>query len=161
MIRYRSIASAPAARPDLLSLGADPTTPAASTQIAELARTLTFDCGDMVGPDLSDYSTVLAADDLDSIRSALGRQTVDIVGRGAGATLAAVYADRYPGRVGAAVLDGPADPSVTPEKQAAAAAAANEKALACFAAACQTFPGGCPLGADPVGSVRGPGQNPG
>ena len=44
-------------------------------QIAELARTLTFDCGDMVGPDLSDYSTVLAADDLDSIRSALGRQT--------------------------------------------------------------------------------------
>ncbi len=139
---------------DLLSLGADPTTPAASTQIADVARTLTFDCGDMVGPDLSDYSTVLAADDLDSIRSALGRQTIDIVGRGAGATLAAVYANRYPGRVGAAVLDGPADPSLTPEKQAAAAAAANEKALVSFGAACLTFPGGCPLGADPVGAVR-------
>ncbi len=139
----------------LLALGADPTTPAASNQLAELARTLTFDCGDMVGPDLSDYSTVLAADDLDSIRSALGRQTVDVIGRGAGATLAAVYADRYPGRVGAVVLDGPTDPSVTPDKQAMAAAVANEKALASFAAACQTFAGGCPLGADPVGAVRG------
>lgn len=138
----------------LLSLGTDPATPAASTQIAGLARTLTFDCGDMVGPDLSSYSTVLAADDLDSIRSALGQQRIDIVGRGAGATLAAVYANRYPGRIGAAVLDGPADPSLTPDKQAAAVAAADEKALASFAAACPTFDGGCPLGADPVTAVR-------
>ncbi len=139
---------------DLLSLGADPTTTAAGTQLADLARTLTFDCSDMVGPDLSDYSTVLAADDLDSIRSALGRQTIAIVGRGAGATLAAVYANRYPGRIGAAVLDGPFDPSLSPDKQANTAAAANEKSLVSFGAACQTFTGGCPLGTDPVGAVR-------
>jgi pimeloyl-ACP methyl ester carboxylesterase len=75
------------------------------------------------------------------------------MGRGGGATLAAVYADRYPGRVAAAVLDGPADPSLTPDKQAAAAATAYQKALVSFASACQTFTGGCRLGTDPVGAV--------
>jgi pimeloyl-ACP methyl ester carboxylesterase len=107
----------------------------------------------MVGPDLSDYSTVSAADDLDSIRSALGARTLDLLGRGAGATLAAVYADRYPGRIGAAVLDGPSDPSLAPGKQAQATAMADERSLVSFAAACGTFSGGCPLGADPAAAV--------
>ena len=42
-----------------------------------------------------------AADDLDALRAALGaRTTLTLIGQGFGATLAAVYADRYPGRVG-------------------------------------------------------------
>jgi len=139
---------------DLLSLGPDPATPAAARLLADLSRSLTFDCGDMVGPDLSDYSTVLAADDIDTIRAAIGVSKIDFLGRGFGATLGAVYADRYPGRVRAAVLDGPADPSLTPDKQAAAIAAASEKALLAFGAACQTFTGGCPLGSDPADAVK-------
>ncbi|QNK79292.1 alpha/beta hydrolase [Nakamurella sp. PAMC28650] len=139
---------------DLLSLGADPTTSVAAALLAGLSRSLTFDCGDMVGPDLSDYSTVLAADDIDTVRAALGVARLAFLGRDFGATLGAVYADRYPGRVAAAVLDGPSDPSLTPDKQAAAAALADEKALTSFAAACPTFTGGCPLGADPAAAVR-------
>jgi pimeloyl-ACP methyl ester carboxylesterase len=139
---------------DLLSLGADPTTSIASTLLTGLSRSLTFDCGDMVGPDLSDYSTVLAADDVDTVRAALGVERIAFLGRGFGATLGAVYADRYPGRVASAVLDGPSDPSVTSEKQAVAAATADEKALTSFGAACATFSGGCPLGSDPVAAVK-------
>ncbi len=138
----------------LLSLGADPTTTTAAALLAGLSRTLTFDCGDMVGPDLSDYSTVPAADDIDTVRAALGVRTINVVGQGFGATLGAVYADRYPGRIGAAVLDGPSDPSLPVERQAALTAAAQQKALLSFAAACQTFAGGCPLGGDPAGAVK-------
>lgn len=137
----------------LLAPGADPTTPVAAGRLADLSRTLTFDCGDVVGPDLSDYSTQVAADDLDTIRAALGVGRLDFVGRGFGATLGAVYADRYPGRVRAVVLDGPDDPSSTAAQQAAAAAAAYQAALVSFAAACQTFTGGCPLGAAPAATV--------
>lgn len=139
---------------DLLSLGADPTTPVASRVLAGISRSLTFDCGDMVGPDLSSYSTVPAADDIDTVRAALGVRRLAILGRGFGATLGAVYADRYPGRVAAVVLDGPSDPSLTSDKQAVAVAVAVERALASFAAACPTFSGGCPLGSDPVAAVR-------
>jgi pimeloyl-ACP methyl ester carboxylesterase len=140
---------------ELLAPALDPSESTTGTQLTELSRSLTFDCGDMVGPELSDYSTVLATDDLDSVRAALGRQQIDFLGQGFGATLGAVYADRYPGRVAAAVLDGPADPSLTAEKQALAVAAAQEQALASFAASCPTFAGGCPLGTDPAGAVRG------
>lgn len=139
---------------DLLAPALDPSTSTAAAQLTELSRSLTFDCGDMVGPELSDYSTVLAADDLDTVRAALGSNGISFLGQGFGATLGAVYADRYPGRIRAAVLDGPADPSLTPDKQAQAVAAAQQQALSSFAAACPTFPGGCPLGTDPAGAVR-------
>ncbi len=139
---------------DLLAPALDPSAAAAGTQLTELSRSLTFDCGDMVGPELSDYSTVLAADDLDTVRAALGTARIDFLGQGFGATLGAVYADRYPGRIRAAVLDGPADPSLTPDKRALAVATAQEQALSSFAAACPTFSGGCPLGTDPGGAVR-------
>lgn len=139
---------------DLLAVGADPTTTVAAKLLADLSRNLTFDCGDLVGPDLSDYSTVQAADDLDSVRSSLQLSRINFLGRGSGATLGAVYADRYPGRLGAVVLDGPGDPSLPPDKRALAMAAAGERALSSFGAACPTFAGGCPLGADPVGAVR-------
>ena len=138
---------------DLLSLGADPTTSVAATLLAEVSRQITFDCGDMVGPGLSDYSSIPAADDLDTVRAALGVEKIDLLGQGFGATLAAVYANRYPGRIGAAVLDGPSDPSLTAQKQATLSAAAQEKAFASFGAACATFNGGCPLGTDPVKAV--------
>jgi len=139
---------------ELLAPALDPSESSAGTQLTELSRSLTFDCGDMVGPELSDYSTVLAADDLDTVRAALGSQRIGFLGQGFGATLGAVYADRYPGRVSAAVLDGPADPSLTADKQALALATAQEQALSSFATSCPTFPGGCPLGADAAGAVR-------
>jgi len=138
----------------LTSLGVDPTDPAAASTLAELSRSLTFDCGDLAGPDLSLVNTTGAADDLDALRAALGSSTMTLIGRGFGATLAAVYADRYPGRIGAAVLDAPADPLDEPDARAAAVAVAAEKSLDALAASCPGFEGGCPLGPDPRAQVE-------
>ena len=101
----------------LMTLGVDPTEPASATALAELSRSLTFECGDLAGPELSRVNSTAAADDLDALRAALGTPTLTLIGQGFGATLAAVYADRYPGRVGAAVLDAPADPLRGPRRQ--------------------------------------------
>jgi len=137
----------------LLTLGIDPTESASAAALAELARAITFECGDLAGPELSQINSTLATDDLDALRDALGQTTLNLIGRGFGATLAAVYADRYPGRVGSAVLDAPADPLEQLDARAAAVAVAAEQALDTFVASCPEFEGGCPLGSDPKATV--------
>ena len=138
----------------LTSLGADPAAPGAATAIAELSRSLTFECGDLAGPELSLVNSTTAADDLDALRSALGEQTLTLIGQGFGATLGAVYADRYPGRVEAAVLDAPNDPLAEMDVTATDVANAAEQALDDFAARCPSFAGGCPLGDDPRTTIE-------
>ncbi len=138
----------------LMTLGIDPTESASATALAELSRSLTFECGDLAGPELSTVNSTAAADDLDALRSALGASDLTFIGQGYGATLGAVYADRYPGRLGAAVLDAPADPLDDLDARAAAIAVAAEESLDAFAAACADFDGGCPLGNDPRGQIQ-------
>lgn len=138
----------------LASLGVDPTEPAAAAALADLSRSLTFECGDTAGPELTSANSTTATDDLDAVRDALGQQKLTIIGQGFGATLAAVYVDRYPGRVAAAVLDAPADPLQDPAARAAAVATAAERSLDTFAASCADFAGGCPLGEDPRAEVE-------
>ena len=138
----------------LASLGTDPTESDAAAALAALSRSLTFECGDVAGPELPSVNSTIATDDLDAIRDAMGQDELTLIGRGFGATLAAVYADRYPGRVAAAVLDAPADPLQALDARAAAIAGAAETALDDFAAGCQSFASGCPLGADPRAEVQ-------
>lgn len=143
--------------PDLTgvtTLGADPAPAAAAQALADVTRSITFECTDAGGPDLPLVNSTEAADDLDHLRAALGADRLTLLGRGFGATLGAVYADRYPARVQAAVLDAPANPLDTADARATAVATAAEQALDRFAAACPTFDGGCPLGADPRAAVE-------
>ena len=137
----------------LLGLPADPGQPAAANAVAELTRTLTFDCGDEAGPSLTAFTTVAAADDLDTVRAAVGTPAWSFLGRGFGATLGAVYADRYPGRVTAMVLDAPHDPAQAADVRAQAIAAGAERAFDAFAGGCRALSGGCPLGDDPRATV--------
>ena len=130
----------------------DPRTAAA--QIDELAKAVTLNCSAEAESNLTRYNVTSAADDLDSLRSALGADTLNLLGTGFGATLGAVYATRYPGRVGRLVLDSPGNPLAASADAAASSAAAAEEALKAFAAQCQTFAGGCPLGPDPVGVLQ-------
>lgn len=138
----------------LMTLGVDPTEPVAAAALADLARSLTFECGDAAGPELSRVNSTAATDDLDALRSALGQQTLTLIGQGFGGTLAAVYADRYPARVGSAVIDAPADPLNALDVRAAAIAVAAEQSLDAFAASCPDFQGGCPLGAEPRAAIE-------
>lgn len=137
----------------LLTMGGDPTSPAAAALLTEQSRELTFQCGDEIGPDLTAVNTTTAADQLDAVRSALGGGGLRLLGRGWGATLGAVYADRYPGTVAAMVLEGPADPRAGAVDRLTAVAATAENTFDAFAAACRARPDGCPLGDDPRARV--------
>ena len=136
------------------NLGADPAEPRAAQALADVTRSITFECTDAGGPGLSLVNSTEAADDLDHLRAALGTDRLTLLGRGFGATLGAVYADRYPARVQSAVLDAPSNPPDSADTRATAVAVATEKALDTFAAACPTFAGGCPLGDDPRAAVE-------
>jgi pimeloyl-ACP methyl ester carboxylesterase len=133
----------------LVASDADPSAGQAAERMQNTARQLTFDCTDNVGPNLSSYDTTAAADDLDNLRAALGTATLNVLGQGYGATLGAIYADRYPGRVGRMVLDSPDDPLAAPDERAKARAAALDTALDEFSRSCADFAGGCPLGDQP------------
>jgi pimeloyl-ACP methyl ester carboxylesterase len=76
--------------------------------------------------ELEHYGTDAAADDLDSVRQALGHERIDIFGLSYGTLLGLRYDQRFPGRVRAMVLFG----TVTPEARVPSGhAPAGERAL--------------------------------
>ncbi len=60
--------------------------------------------------DLTQYTTTVAADDLDEVRGTLGYSTINLAGSSYGTTAALVYVRRHPDRVRAAFLVGVATP---------------------------------------------------
>ncbi|MEL6891986.1 MAG: alpha/beta fold hydrolase [Actinomycetota bacterium] len=69
-------------------------------------------CVDATGPLAEFLAAPYSVADMESIRSALGESTLDFLGYSYGSILGALYADRFPDRVGAFVLDGVTDPDV-------------------------------------------------
>jgi pimeloyl-ACP methyl ester carboxylesterase len=67
-------------------------------------------CQQNSGELLKFVDTTSAARDIDQIRLALGENTISYLGYSYGTELGAVYADRFPTRVRAVVLDGAVDP---------------------------------------------------
>lgn len=93
------------------------------------------------------------ARDLDRIRQALGVTTIDYYGLSYGTVLGTVYADLFPHRVGAFVLDGAVDVGADLVTQADEEAPAAEHALDDLLVSCSAQ-GSCPLGPDPVAAYR-------
>lgn len=85
---------------------------------------------------LRHVGTNSTAEDVEGIRIALGEERLTFIGHSAGTLLGAVYADRYPQRVRAFVLDGPIDPSLTLDQMTLAQANGFEAALRSFFAWC-------------------------
>jgi pimeloyl-ACP methyl ester carboxylesterase len=85
---------------------------------------------------LRHVGTNSTAEDVERIRIALGEEKLTFIGHSAGTLLGAVYADRYPHRVRAFVLDGPIDPSLTLDQMTLAQANGFEAALRSFFAWC-------------------------
>ena len=56
--------------------------------------------------DPTQYGSVLAADDLEAVRAALGYRRLDVYGGSYGATLAQIYLARHPRSVRTVTLDG-------------------------------------------------------
>jgi pimeloyl-ACP methyl ester carboxylesterase len=94
-------------------------------------------------------TTTTSARDMDQLRAALGVEKIDFYGTSYGTALGSVYAQLFPHRVGAMVLDGAVDANLSLVSDAEADAPAIETALTHALQSCTSMPG-CPLGADPL-----------
>jgi pimeloyl-ACP methyl ester carboxylesterase len=69
-------------------------------------RQATLACLEKFGPRVRFYTTSIAVDDLDKVRSALGYARIDLYGSSYGTRVAELYMRRYPQATHAVVLDG-------------------------------------------------------
>jgi pimeloyl-ACP methyl ester carboxylesterase len=98
-------------------------------------------------------NTVDTARDMDRIRQALGLTTISYYGLSYGTALGTVYADLFPHRLAAMVLDGAVDVNASLTQQADQEAPAAEQSLDHLFATC-TPSSACPLGRNPRGFFR-------
>jgi pimeloyl-ACP methyl ester carboxylesterase len=113
-----------------------PTKPEDQQILADAYKSVGDACLRWSGDLLRHVGTNSTAEDLERIRIALGEEQLTFIGHSAGTLLGAVYADRYPQRVRAFVLDGPIDPSLTLDQMTLAQAKGFEAALRSFFAYC-------------------------
>lgn len=85
-------------------------------------------------------ATEYTARDMDAIRDALGDEKLTYFGYSYGTFLGAVYADLFPDRIRALVLDAAVDPSITAQDDSKNQAAGFESSLNAFLAACEIEP---------------------
>ncbi|MEV4006313.1 alpha/beta hydrolase [Actinomadura sp. NPDC049753] len=98
---------------------------------------------------LPHVGTADAARDLDMVRAAVGDERLNYFGISYGTWLGGSYAHQFPARVGRAVLDGAVDTRLGRADLALQQAAAFQRALGGFGAACARLgKKGCPLGTD-------------
>jgi pimeloyl-ACP methyl ester carboxylesterase len=92
---------------------ADPDTPEGLAAMAAAVALRAEACSERYGSYLGALGTVQVIQDMDAIRRALGERKVRFLGQSYGTRLGAVYAQRYPERVRAMVLDGSMAPVST------------------------------------------------
>jgi pimeloyl-ACP methyl ester carboxylesterase len=107
-------------------------------------------CEDKMGKEfLANIGTNNVAKDLDSMRKALGEEKLTYLGYSYGTRIGATYAEQYPDKVRALILDGAVDPNADPTEANVRQAAAFQKAFTDYATDCAKDPS-CPLGTDPA-----------
>lgn len=128
--------------------------PAGVANIEEIYRTFATQCLDRMGADfLANIGTAAAVRDMDVVRAALGEDRINYLGFSYGTQLGAAYAERYPDRVRAMVLDGAVDPNLDPVTESVNQVAGFQRAFERYAADCAKD-AGCPLGTDPAQFVN-------
>jgi pimeloyl-ACP methyl ester carboxylesterase len=134
------------------ALDPDPTTPAAIQTVVSADQQFAAGCAKQYGTAfLAHIDTKTAARDMDYVRAALGEATITYVGYSYGTFLGAQYADLFPTRVRAFVLDGAVDPSLVGLQFDVAQGVGFDKELGDFFNACVA---GCPFfsNGDPKGA---------
>lgn len=118
--------------------------------IEAVSRQLAQNCVDRTGLDfLANVGTASTAQDMDVVRQALGETRINYLGFSYGTDLGAKYAERYPDRVRAMVLDGAVDPAADPVDESLRQVAGFQKAFDDYALDCARSTD-CPLGQDPA-----------
>jgi pimeloyl-ACP methyl ester carboxylesterase len=106
-------------------------------------------CAEEYGDALGTFNTVDTARDMDQLREALGDEQLTYLGYAYGTALGSTYAELFPDKVRALVLDGAVDPDTDLRANAEERAAGLEAGFDAFAANCTGLLAGCPLGAEP------------
>jgi pimeloyl-ACP methyl ester carboxylesterase len=110
-------------------------------------------CVDKMGKDfLANVGTASVAKDLEALRAAVGDDKLNYLGYSYGTRIGAAYAEAYPDKVRAMILDGAVDPNADPIEADIEQAEAFQKAFNDFAADCAKD-ADCPLGTDPAKAV--------
>jgi pimeloyl-ACP methyl ester carboxylesterase len=112
-------------------------------------------CGQYSHDLLPFVGTADAARDLDRIRAAIGDNALTFLGHSYGTLLGLTYADEFPSRVRALVLDGTIDPALSLDDMSLAQAQGFDSSLNAFFQWCQANSGGCAWhpGGDPEGTM--------
>jgi len=133
---------------DVITLDPLPGDAAAREELDEAWRTFARSCAERSGDLLAHVGTADVVEDMEHIRVALGEEQLNFVGFSYGTYLGAAYADAYPERVRAFVLDGAVDPEQAGFGLIAVQAEGLERAINAFLDDCAQTPD-CPLNPDP------------
>nr|WP_296066217.1 alpha/beta hydrolase [uncultured Actinoplanes sp.] len=126
----------------------DPASQAQFDALVKLDQRVTKGCGDKYGDQLADFSTVQAAKDMDALRAAVGDDKLTYLGFSYGTLLGATYAQLFPTKIRAMVLDGAIDPRQTFVQGSESQAKGFEHAFTNFSNWCKLTPDKCPIAPD-------------
>lgn len=130
-----------------VSAAVDLTDPRIAHERLAAWRRLAAACAEHSGPVQAHMSTVDTARDLDVIRQVLGDDKLNYLGFSYGTRLGAVYAARFPGKVGRMVLDGVDTLTESPAEEGLVAVEGQQRALGHFLDWCVQDVA-CPFGDD-------------
>jgi len=116
------------------------------------SRALGDSCREHTGPLVDHVDTVSYARDIDAIRAALGERKLSLYGISYGTLTGQMYAENFPHRVRAMILDSVFDHSLSPSKFLLTEAATGEDSFGEFAKWCAEDPS-CALHGQDVGQV--------
>lgn len=126
-----------------------PVTQAESEAMARRDTDLARRCGDVMGPLLSHISTADTVRDLDTLRALVGEEKITYAGLSYGTVIGQMYANLFPDRVRAMMLDGVVDPveyTASAEARATNNASSSDEVFDRFLALCdQAGPARCAL----------------
>lgn len=131
----------------------DPRSQESFDSLRALTRRIGRGCGDRYGDQLRLYGTKQAARDIDAVRAAVGDEKLTYLGYSYGTLLGATYAQLYPQRVRALVLDGAVDPTQDLIASSESQARGFERAFDNFARWCAANAERCPLAPDARAAV--------
>lgn len=125
-----------------------PRTPEEIDEAIDLSEEAGDGCEAKYGEELGNFNTTYTARDMDRLREALGDEQLTYLGYSYGTTLGSTYAELFPDRVRALVLDGAVDPSKDDLESSEGQAAGFEQAFDAFAGDCLSRGDDCPAGPD-------------
>jgi pimeloyl-ACP methyl ester carboxylesterase len=131
----------------------DPADQAAFDGLVALNRRVGQGCGAKYRDALRLFSTEQAARDMDAVRAAVGDSKMTYLGYSYGTLLGATYAQLFPNKIRAFVLDGAVDPKQDLVAGSESQAKGFERAFDNFTKWCATNGPDCPIGPDARAAV--------